>query len=108
MADRARYDADAPGHGAGDGLRVAILAPDGSDGSALATAHERWGVPAERVRNGMELAAALAEDRVDLAVLTGEALAERDVEALRAYTDARDDAARRRPTDEGIRWRGAR
>ena len=97
MTEGARHVANAPG-GAGsdglrdeltDGLRVAILAAGRSDGDALTRAFARWGVPIEHVRSTAELVAALAADRVDLAVLTGETLTERGVRTLRAHTEQR-------------------
>ena len=49
----------------------------------------RWGLPTRHVRDGTELATALDAGEVDLAVLTGEAIGERDVQTLRAYTQGR-------------------
>ena len=101
MIDSARHDRGAPGGAGSDGLRdgppdeltdelrVAILAAGRSDGDALARALARWGVPTERVRNAAELVEALATDRVDLSVLTGETLTERGVQALRDHTERR-------------------
>ena len=68
------------------GLRVAILASARIDGDALARVLGRWGTPIERVGGGSELVTALSANKADLAVLTGEALTERTVETLRAYT----------------------
>ena len=73
----------------GDGLRLAVLTPARSDGDALVRALDRWGIPTERVRGDSDLVTALVDGRADLAVLTGEALTERCVKALRLHTEQR-------------------